>query len=89
MFTCLLCEKEYVYISRFCPKCRSLKHLILLHSDRVFEIVNEVLCRTEEKQNNKIKLEIKKEIENKAYNLRSKDKVIKEKVGGEDKAKVI
>tara|TARA_R100000988_G_scaffold103554_2_gene83365 strand:+ start:610 stop:855 length:246 start_codon:yes stop_codon:yes gene_type:complete len=74
MFYCQLCEKETVYISRFCPDCRSLKHLILLHGDRVHEIVNEVLCRNHAKQNTKIKQEIKKEIENKEYNLRSSPK---------------
>ena len=66
VFTCQLCEFETCYLSRFCPKCRALKHLILLHGDRVYNIVNEVLCRTEEKQDNKIKLEIKKEIEAKS-----------------------
>jgi len=65
VFSCLLCEFETCYVSRFCPKCRALKHLILLHGDRVHEIVNEVLCRTEEKQNNKIKQQLNKEIEQK------------------------
>lgn len=64
-----MCENETVYTSRFCPKCRALKHLILLYGDRVYEVVNEVLCRTEDKQNNKIKAEIKKEIEKKTSKL--------------------
>ena len=74
MFHCLLCEKESCYVSRFCPKCRALKHLILLYQDRVFNIVNEVLCRSEDKQDNKIKLEIKKEIEKKNKILGEKNK---------------
>lgn len=72
MLQCLLCEHETCYISRFCPKCRSLKHQILLWGDRVHEIVNEVLCRSEEKQNNKIKQEINKEIEEKKKLLNKK-----------------
>ena len=75
MLTCYLCEFETCYVSRFCPKCRALKHLILLHGDRVHEIVNEVLCRTEEKQNNKIKQQLNKEIE-------EKKKVLDKKIHG-------
>jgi len=69
MFYCQLCEVNSCYTSRFCPRCRALKHLILLHNEdngnnRVFEVVNSVLLRTEQdKQNNKIKFELKKEIE--------------------------
>jgi hypothetical protein len=39
--------------------------------DRVIEILDNVLSRTEDKQDNKIKEEIKSEIENKEYTLRS------------------
>tara|TARA_R100000935_G_C2760046_1_gene133237 strand:- start:381 stop:638 length:258 start_codon:yes stop_codon:yes gene_type:complete len=76
MFTCYLCEKETVYTCRFCPKCRSLKHQILLWGDRVFEVVDSVMCRTQDKQNNKIKLEIKKDIVKRQYNLRSSTEVV-------------
>ena len=75
MFSCVLCEKETCYISKFCDKCRRIKHHLNLSGDRVYEVLESVLSRSEEKQDNKIKGEIQKEIENKKYNLRSeKDK---------------
>lgn len=73
MFVCLLCEKESCYVSRFCPACRRVKHLLNLYEDRVYEVLESVLVRAEDKQENKIKVELKKEIEAKEYNLRSKD----------------
>jgi len=74
MFSCYLCEKQTVYLSRFCDKCRRIKHHLNLSGDRVYEVLESVLCRTEEKQDNKIKVEINKEIENKKYSLRSNKK---------------
>jgi len=76
MFSCSLCESknsdEWLYTSKFCSKCKKIKHYLSIYSDRVYEILDEVLSRTEDKQNNKINQEIKKEIENKKYNLRNK-----------------
>ena len=68
IFYCVLCEKETCYISKFCDKCRKIKHHLNLSGDRVYEILDNVLSREEDKQRNKEKLEINKEIEN----LRSK-----------------
>ena len=74
MNTCLFCEtKTSGYFQKWCPQCRALKHQILLWGDRIYEVVNSVMCRSEDKQNLKVKMEIKKEIENKEYNLRSKE----------------
>lgn len=74
MNTCLFCETNTSgYFQKWCPKCRALKHQILLWGDRIYDVVDNVMCRSHEKQDLKIKCEIKKEIENKAYNLRSKD----------------
>lgn len=74
MFVCLLCEKESCYVSRFCPKCRRVKHLLNLYEERVYDVLENVLVRAGDKQDNKIKVELKKEIESKEYNLRSKEK---------------
>lgn len=75
MNTCLFCEtKTSGYFQKWCPKCRALKHQILLFGDRIYDVVDNVMCRTIDKQELKIKGEIKKEIENKAYNLRNQDK---------------
>ncbi len=65
MFVCTLCEKETCYLSRYCEKCRKIKHYLSLYNDRVYEVLDNVLSREVEKQNNKIKVELKKEIETK------------------------
>ena len=73
MGLCYLCEKQEreSYWSHYCTDCRRLKHYINLFDKRVYEILDNVLTRTEDKQDNKIKEEIKTEIEKKAYTLRS------------------
>lgn len=76
MFECKLCEKETCLTTHVCEKCRRIKHLLNLYGDRVYEVLEEVLVRTDEKQEHKIQQEIKKEkeqIENK-INTRSKTK---------------
>ena len=77
MWSCALCEEETVIITKLCPKCRNVKHLMSAYSrERIYEVLESVLKRTEDKQNNKIDYEIKKEkesIENK-INTRSKCK---------------
>lgn len=70
MFSCSLCEKETCYVSKFCDKCRRIKHYLSLYNDRVYEVLDNVLSRTLDKQDNKVQQEIKEEIENKKYNLR-------------------
>ena len=73
MITCPLCCKEYVIVSSLCPSCVKVKHYMSCYSrERVIDILDNVLSRTEDKQDNKIKEEIKNEIENKQYNLRNK-----------------
>ena len=71
---CLLCEKkpnEY-WFSNWCKDCRRIKHYISLYDERVYEVLDSVLSRTSDKHDNKIKVEIKTEIENKEHHLRSK-----------------
>jgi hypothetical protein len=70
MLQCRLCEKEYCYISRFCDKCRRIKHLINLYEDRVYSVLENVLVREVDKQENKVKAEINKVIEGKKFALR-------------------
>lgn len=71
---CKLCEVNEVdsYFGNWCKSCRRIKHYLNLYNDRVYEILDSVLSRSEEKQDNKIQVEIKTEIENKKYNLRRK-----------------
>jgi predicted RND superfamily exporter protein len=67
-----MCEREYVFLSKVCPECRKIKNFMNCYSrERVLQIIENVLSRTEDKQNNKIKEEIKEEIEKKQYNLRN------------------
>jgi hypothetical protein len=72
-FLCAMCEREYCFISKVCPECRKIKNFMNCYSrERVLEIIENVLSRDIDKQENKIKVEIKKEIEKKEYNLRTK-----------------
>ena len=69
-FTCVLCEKESCYTAKFCDKCRRIKHLINLYNDRVYSVLENVLVREVDKQENKVKAEINKVIEGKKFALR-------------------
>ena len=71
-FVCVFCEEQPCYFSYLCNDCRALKHIKLTYKDRFNEVIKNVLVRTPEKQEHKIKDEIKKDIENKSYALRSK-----------------
>tara|TARA_R110000824_G_scaffold340033_2_gene526558 strand:- start:358 stop:633 length:276 start_codon:yes stop_codon:yes gene_type:complete len=68
---CYLCEKKEreSYFSYFCSDCRKLKHYISIYGDRTYEILDNVLARTLDKQEYKIKEELKKDIENKEQAL--------------------
>jgi len=61
MFECKLCENETCLTTHVCEKCRRIKHLLNLYGDRVYEVLEEVLVRTKDKQEHKIQSEIKKE----------------------------
>ena len=74
--SCYLCRTEprSKYMGYYCDKCKRIQDTIAIYGDRVYEIIENVLMRCEEKQEHKIKEEIKKEIETKEHNLRSKKK---------------
>ncbi len=71
--SCYLCRTEprAKYMGYYCEKCKRIQDTIAIYGDRVYEIVENVLMRTPDKQEYKIKDEIKKEIETKEHNLRS------------------
>tara|TARA_R110002012_G_C11418558_1_gene587936 strand:- start:281 stop:547 length:267 start_codon:yes stop_codon:yes gene_type:complete len=74
-FSCVLCNgnhEEYLFTSKFCSKCKKIKNYLSIYNERVYEVLDSVLARTQEKQQIKIADEIKKEIEVKQYNLRCK-----------------
>jgi len=82
MFRCALCEEEVVIISKVCESCRNIKHLMTVYSrERIYEVLNNIFKREPEKQDNKIKVEKKKEIETlqeSVDNYDNKDDLLKE-----------
>ena len=83
--TCYLCRTEprMNWSGYYCKKCKALQDAIACFGDRVYEIVDSVLLRKDKnKQQIKIADEIKKEIEVKEYNLKSK------KIKKEEKTKM-
>jgi hypothetical protein len=74
MFSCVFCEEATVYTSYLCDECRALKHIKLTYKDRFNAVIESVLVRTLEKQEYKIKDQIKKDIEEKQMVLRSTEK---------------
>tara|TARA_R110000868_G_scaffold82309_1_gene232496 strand:- start:1245 stop:1499 length:255 start_codon:yes stop_codon:yes gene_type:complete len=78
MGACVMCEnKNEFWFGSLCSNCRRIKHFISIYGDRVYEVLDSVLSRTDDKQKLKEADEIKKEIENKEHNLRSNKKQIK------------
>ena len=77
MFSCHLCEKEVVYTSNLCDKCRRIKHLLNLYEDRVYEVLESVLVRKKEQQENKIKMEIAKEKKSLEENIKNRGSLSK------------
>jgi len=61
VFACKLCEKETVIMTHLCDKCRRIKHLINLYDDRVYEVLENCLVRTEQQIQNKEHLILKHE----------------------------
>ena len=76
MAICYLCEKKdrVGYFSYYCEDCRKIKHLLNLYGERVHEVLEHVLVRPVDKQEHKIKDQVKKDIEKKSYSLRSSSK---------------
>ena len=70
---CYFCEEEREsWTGYYCDACANLRRTVLLYGKRVHEVVDNVLIRSAEQQSHKIKAELKHEIDNKTYNLRSK-----------------
>ena len=64
---CTLCcnSDEWLITSRFCSKCKRIKHLLNLYGDDVYKTLEVCLVRTEDQQANKIKTAIAPVIERK------------------------
>tara|TARA_R110001592_G_scaffold248197_2_gene510392 strand:- start:604 stop:870 length:267 start_codon:yes stop_codon:yes gene_type:complete len=60
----LCCENDRGTFAYYCEKCNNIKRLISLYGlDRVYDILQTVLVRTRQQQQNKIKGELEKEKE--------------------------
>ena len=75
MFDCSLClnSDEYLVTSKFCSKCKRIKHLLSIYGSEVYLTLEEVLVRNADQQKNKIATSIKPKIER---TLRSTNPVI-------------
>ena len=64
IYNCVLCEQNYAgFLTHLCPECRRVKHLLSLYGTRVYDVLENVLVRNTLKQGNKIKAEIKCDID--------------------------
>jgi len=70
---CYLCKinQRTNYIGYFCNECKKIQDLIHIYESRVYEVLDSVLVRNKKQQSYKISKELKKEIEQKKYNLKS------------------
>ncbi len=75
---CYLCSQEYVGLlttNYYCESCLRIKRYVNIHNKRVIQILDSVLSRSVEKQNNKVKLEVINEIEKKKEELDLNDSI--------------
>tara|TARA_R100000654_G_scaffold17323_1_gene36315 strand:+ start:125 stop:337 length:213 start_codon:yes stop_codon:yes gene_type:complete len=69
MFSCAVCEEFSMY--NLCSDCRVIRHITTLNGKkRVLEVLENIFQRSEDKQDNKIQIELKNEIENRKCNLK-------------------
>lgn len=62
MYTCPLCCKNYVFFQSLCEDCRLIKHCISLYGvDKVNQVLNTTLIRSEKQIQNKCEIYDKKE----------------------------
>ena len=80
MLCYLCCVESRPFMGYYCEDCSKIKRYINLYKSRVLEILDSVLSRDLEKQDNKIKLEIKNEIDVQTKKLQP----IKEEITEED-----
>lgn len=80
MLCYLCCVESRPFMGYYCEDCSKIKRYINLYGSRILQILDSVLSRDLEKQDNKIKLEIKNEIESQTKKLQP----IKEEITEED-----
>ena len=80
MLCYLCCIESRPFMGYYCEDCSKIKRYLNLYGSRILQILDSVLSRDLEKQDNKIKLEIKNEIESQKKKLQP----IKEEMTEED-----
>ena len=79
MFSCLLCENEVCYVSKWCVGCREIKNIMNVYgAEKVLDIVKRVCVRNGEQLNRKIEME--KEVINKVEEELCENKELNEKI---------
>ena len=62
MIWCKLCKEENVFTTYLCESCQKIKHMMNIYgAKRVHEILENVLVRSNEQQERKVKVELSKE----------------------------
>ena len=62
MIWCKLCKEQHVYTTYLCETCQRIKHIMNIYSsERVHEVLENVLVRNKEQQERKLKIELNKE----------------------------
>ncbi len=63
MFSCVMCEKEWVYVSSFCPSCRIIKNIGNSYGFEEIRLVLEKVClRNKIQRAYKINKQLKNEL---------------------------
>ena len=75
MLSCTLCEKETCYVSKFCTKCRRIKHLLNLYGEDVYTTLETVLVRNKKQQTHKINTSFKKSVQTITTDMKEDAKV--------------
>ncbi len=77
LLSCPICEGWSIY--SVCSDCRKIRHYMSIYSkERVIEILDSILSRTQDKQENKLKCEKTKDIIKKSEELLDKSDLMNE-----------
>ncbi len=79
---CFCCNQNYAgLMTALCPQCHRIRHLQSVYGvDRVLEVLDSVLVRTNDKQELKIDSEIKNEKEKVEDTIKTRSKSKKDKL---------
>lgn len=77
MFSCVMCEKEWCYVSSFCPSCRIIKNIGNSYGFEEIRMVLEKVClRNKIQRDYKINKQLKNELIEKTKALKTENNEI-------------